>query len=146
MAEQPLKLVLDTSIYIPFINQGIAHPILHPGPAKPLFFMSAVVIEELYAGAQDSASIKLLDRLYDVFASANRLLVPEGREWQRAGKIIAQMERKYGFEQRFLARITHDVLIALSARSIGATIATANLKDFRRVQEFVDIRILEPRS
>lgn len=26
MAEHPVKLVLDTSIYIPFINQGIAHP------------------------------------------------------------------------------------------------------------------------
>ncbi len=141
MAEQPHKLLLDTSVYIPFINRGIAHPVLEYGAGNPLFYMSAVVLEELYAGAQDPVSIKLLDRLYDTFTKANRLVVPIASDWQRAGKVVAQFERKYGFEEKFLARITHDILIALCARRIGATIVTNNVKDFRRIREFVDFKM-----
>jgi predicted nucleic acid-binding protein len=143
MAGQPLKLLLDTSIYIPFINKGISNPVLDLGPDRSLLFMSAVVLEELYAGAQDPASIKLLDRLYDVFVSANRLVVPDGRDWQKTGKVIAQFERKYGFEGKFLTRITHDILIALCARRIGATVVTNNTKDFLRIREFVDYKLAE---
>lgn len=143
MAGQPLKLLLDTSIYIPFINKGISNPILNQGPDRSLLFMCAVVVEELYAGAHDPASVKLLGKLYDVFVSANRLVVPDGRDWQKAGKIIAQLERKYGFEEKYLARISHDILIALCARRIGATVVTNNAKDFLRIREFVDYRLAE---
>jgi hypothetical protein len=143
MAGQPLKLLLDTSVYIPFINKGISNPILNLGPDRSLLFMCAVVLEELYAGAHDPASVKLLDKLYDVFVSANRLVVPDGRDWQKAGKIIAQLERKYGFEKKFLARISHDILIALCARRIGATVVTNNAKDFLRIREFVDYKLAE---
>ena len=143
MAGQPLKLLLDTSIYIPFINQGISNPVLDLGPERSLLFMSAVVLEELYAGAHDPASIKLLDKLYDVFVFANRLVVPDGRDWQKTGKVIAQLERKHGFEGKFLARITHDILIALCARRIGATVVTNNTKDFLRIREFIDFKMAE---
>jgi predicted nucleic acid-binding protein len=143
MAGQPLKLLPDTSIYIPFINKEIANPILSPGPERSLLFMSAVVLEELYAVAHDLASIKLLDKLYDVFISANRLVVPDGSDWQKAGKIIAQLERKYRFEEKYLARIANDILIALCARRIGATVVTNNTKDFLRIREFVNYKLAE---
>jgi len=141
MAEQPSKLILDTSIYIPFINDGVAHPIIDFPQGHPIFFMSAVVMEELYAGASDAATIRLLDRLFDTFAKLTRMVAPDALDWQKAGRIIAQLGRKYGFEEAFLSRITHDVLIALSARRIGASIVTNNLKDFLRIQEYVDVRI-----
>jgi predicted nucleic acid-binding protein len=105
--------------------------------------MSAVVLEELYAGAHDLASIKLLDKLYDVFVSANRLIVPDSRDWQKAGKIIAQLERKHGFEEKYLARIANDILIALCARRIGATVVTNNIRDFLRIREYVDYKPAE---
>lgn len=143
MAGQPLKLLLDTSIYIPFINKGISTPILDAGPERSLLFMCVVVLEELYAGAHDPASVKLLDKLYDVFVSANRLVVPDGQDWRKAGKIIAQLERKYGFEEKYLARISHDILIALCARRIGATVVTNNAKDFLRIREYVDYKLAE---
>ncbi|MBI3599334.1 MAG: hypothetical protein HY097_01675 [Nitrospinae bacterium] len=38
--------------------------------------------------------------------------------------------KKYWFEDKFLSKITKDVLIALSARRIGAIVATHNTKDF----------------
>lgn len=141
MAEHPVKLLLDTSIYIPFINQGIAHPAIEIPQGPPLIYMSAVVMEELYAGALDASSVKLLDKLYDTFASINRLIVPDMADWRKTGKIVAQLGKKYGFEDLFLSRITHDILIAATARKIGGAVVTNNLKDFRRIQEYIDFKI-----
>ena len=141
MAEPLVKVILDTSIYIPFINAGISHPIFELGYETPLLYMSAVVIEELYAGASDTNTIKLLDRLYGTFENLSRLIVPESSDWQKAGKVIAKLGRKYGFEEKFLTKITNDVLIALSARKIGAVVVTNNMRDFLRIKEFVDFKI-----
>ncbi len=37
--------------------------------------------------------------------------------------------------------MTIDVLLAASARKIGGTIVTNNLKDFLRIQEYIDFKI-----
>ena len=137
----PIKVIFDTSIYIPFINKGIAYPTAEPNIEKPILYMSTVVIEELYAGAFDKISMKLLDRMYDTFKSFGRLVTPEASDWQKAGKVIAKLGNKYGFEDRFLSKVTNDVLIALSARRIGAVLVTNNAKDFLKVKEFVDFKI-----
>jgi len=141
MAEHPLKLILDTSIYIPFINQGIAHPALDLPQRQPILYMSAVVVEELYAGALDAPSGKLIDKLFDAFASLGRLIAPDSADWQKTGKIVAKLGQKYGFEQKFLSRLTHDILIALTARRIGAMVVTGNTRDFIRIREFVDFKL-----
>ena len=141
MAEHPVKLILDTSIYIPFINQGIAHPIIESHQVRPLIYMSAVVLEELYAGALDVYSVKLLDKMYDTFSEMSRLLIPDSADWQKGGKVIAQLGSKYGFEQLYLSRLTNDVLIAATARKMGAVVATNNKKDFLRIQEYIDFKI-----
>ncbi len=141
MAGLLVKVVIDTSVYIPFINKGTSHPLLELGQGIPLFYMSAVVIEELYAGASDDTSIKLLDNLYKTFESAGRLIVPDAADWQKTGRIVAKLGSKYGFEEIFLARIANDILIALSARKIGAVVVTHNMKDFLRIKEFIDFQI-----
>jgi len=143
LAEYPFKVICDTSVYIPFINQGIAHPIFSYKSISPVLYMSAVVLSELYSGAHDSQSIKLLDKLYHTFQNVGRLIVPDGSDWQQTGRIIAKMKKKYGFETKYLARIQNDILIACSARKIGAFIVTQNKKDFRRIKEFTDFRIYE---
>ncbi|OGW07079.1 MAG: hypothetical protein A2889_05245 [Nitrospinae bacterium RIFCSPLOWO2_01_FULL_39_10] len=137
----PIKVIFDTSIYIPFINKGIAYPTAELNIEKPILHMSAVVIEELYAGAFDRISIKLLDRMYETFKNLGRLVTPVASDWQKAGKVIARLGNKYGFEDRFLSKVTNDVLIALSARQIGAVLVTNNVKDFSKVKEFVDFKI-----
>jgi hypothetical protein len=140
MAEYLTKVILDTSIYIPFINAGISYPVLEL-KYKPLFYMSAVVIEELYAGAFDSISVRLLDRMYETFEDLGRIVVPEASDWQKTGKVVAKLGQKYGFEGKFLLKITNDVLIAFSARRVGAVVVTSNVKDFLRIKEFVDFKI-----
>jgi predicted nucleic acid-binding protein len=49
----------------------------------------------------------------------------------------------YGFEEKYLARIVNDILIALYARRIGATLVANNIKDFLRIREFVDYKLAE---
>jgi predicted nucleic acid-binding protein len=137
----PAKVIFDTSIYIPFINNGIAYPAFELKFGRPSLHLSSVVIEELYAGAFDNSSIKLLDRMYDTFENLGRIVVPKASDWQKAGKIISSLGQKYGFEDKLLARITNDVLIALSARQIGALVVTHNIKDFLRIKEFADFKL-----
>lgn len=143
MTQKLVKVILDTSIYIPFINEGVTHPILELEESIPIIYMSAVVIEELYAGAHDRKTIKLLDKLYNTFQSLDRLVAPDAQDWQQTGKIIARLGRKYGFEKRFLSRITNDVLIALTAKKIGAVVITKNTKDFLMIKEFVNFKMSE---
>lgn len=135
------KIIYDTSIYIPFINNGTPYPAIELNIGKPLTYLSAVVVEELYAGAFDNTSIKLLDKMYETFESLGRLITPAAPDWQKAGKVVAALAKKYGFEDMFLSRMVNDVLISLSARRSGAVVATRNTKDFLRIKEFVNFNI-----
>ena len=141
MADPLVKVLLDTSIYIPFINQGIYHPALEISEGIPLLYMSAVVVEELYAGAFDPYTVRLLDKIYNTFDRLGRLVTPLSSDWQKTGKIVAKIGKKYGFEEIFLSRLVNDVLIALSARRIGAITYTKNLKDFQRVKEYLEFKL-----
>lgn len=142
MGEYPFKALCDTSVYIPFINQGISHPVFTES-VRPVLYMSMVVLAELYAGSHDANSIKLVDRLYNTFLSVGRLIVPNNEDWRKTGMIMAKVGQKYGFEAKYLAKIQNDILIACSARKIGAFIVTQNKKDFRRIKEFIDFKIYE---
>lgn len=135
------KIIYDTSTYIPFINNGTPYPANELNIGKPLTYLSAVVVEELYAGAFDNTSIKLLDKMYETFESLGRLITPAAPDWQKAGKVVAALAKKYGFENMFLSRLVNDVLISLSARRIGAVVVTRNTKDFLRIKEFVNFNI-----
>ncbi|MEW6108410.1 MAG: type II toxin-antitoxin system VapC family toxin [Nitrospirota bacterium] len=141
MAEYPFKAICDTSVYIPFINQGITHPVFANESVSPVLYMSAVVISELYAGAHDIQSVKLLDKLYQTFQSVGRLVVPDDHDWQKTGIIISRLKKKHGFEARYLSRIQNDILIACSARRIGAFVVTQNIRDFQRIKEFTEFRL-----
>lgn len=140
-AGSPAKVIVDTSVYIPFINDGVAHPLLNPAMGNPILYMSAVVMEELYAGALDKETIKLLDKLHSTFESVGRLVVPDAANWRLAGMTVAKMGRKYGFDRTLLSSITKDILIAVSARQIGAYVVTGNTRDFLRIREFVEFKL-----
>lgn len=141
MGESPVKVLLDTSIYIPHINDGVTHPNLAIKSGRPLVYMSAVVMQELYTGALDPVTSRLLDRLYRTFKTIGRLVTPLSGDWRYAGKVISKMGAKYGFENLFLSRLLNDALIALTARRIGAFVVTANTKDFLKLKEFVNFKL-----
>ncbi|TAN45492.1 MAG: type II toxin-antitoxin system VapC family toxin [Nitrospirae bacterium] len=141
MQGPPAKVIFDTSVYIPFINNGVSHPAFEFSGGNPIIYMSAVVMEELYAGAFDTESLRLLDKMQATFRRVGRLTVPDAEDWMHAGKTIAKLGKKYGFDGTYLHKLTNDVLIALSARRIGALVVTHNIKDFQRIREFAVFKL-----
>lgn len=135
------KIILDTSVYIPLLRKGKA-----PGEVlethSSIIYLSAVVAQELFAGAGDTQTTKALDYLSYVFRKTNRFIVPSGNDWTNCGIILSKIGGKYGFESIKKGRLVNDVLIALSCKGIGATLLTANHKDFQIIHKFVSFRFI----
>ncbi|MDQ3010711.1 MAG: PIN domain-containing protein, partial [Acidobacteriota bacterium] len=108
--------------------------------AAPLW-LSAVVLEELYAGAA-APERKRLKKLEHDFTRANRLLTPNLGDWARTGHILAQIGAKHGYEQIGRSRLTNDTLLAVSAARHGIVLVTANARDFTRIAEFCPLKWL----
>lgn len=105
---------------------------------SPLW-LSAVVLEELYAGA-DAGGRKRLAKFERDFVKVSRLLVPEANEWSRTGAVLAQIGEKYGYEKIGKARITNDTLIGTSAARRGIVLLTINKRDFNLIAEFCPLQ------
>jgi len=100
-----------------------------------LVWLSAVVLEELYAGAGDR-SRPVVERLERDFDRAKRILVPNLNDWTQAGRVLSRLAAKYGYEQIGRGRVTSDALIAMSAGRLGIRVITTNERDFHRLAEF----------
>ena len=130
------RILFDTSVYIKSLRSQDESVIqTRTGAPGTALWLSSVVLEELYAGAGES-NIRPLEKLERDFRNARRVLVPEVGDWVAAGRILAKIGTKYGFDQIGRARLTNDTLIAVSAARMGIRILTANSKDFARIVEF----------
>jgi predicted nucleic acid-binding protein len=133
-------VLYDTSVYITSLRRS-ADPVLQARNLEhgsPLW-LSAVVLEELYAGA-DAAGRKKLARFERDFDKVGRLLVPALSDWTRTGDLLAQIGAKYGYEQIGLGRLTNDTLIGASASRLGITLLTVNKRNFARIAEFCSLK------
>lgn len=130
------KVVLDTNLYIDWINRGLREELMLGRGF--LRYLSAVVVMELRAGARTRADRIGIDRLARAYSVGGRLLAPPSRIFDRAGFVLRRLRAK-GADVRS-ASFVHDVLIALNARDIGATVVTANVADYAA------IRAVEPFS
>ncbi len=145
MAGLPAKALLDTSVYLSFLRKdGEIHDfgfLVRP----TLLYMSSVVFAELYAGAKDRPTIRLLERLYRTFDRLDRVISPDRQVWFETAQLLQQFGLHHGFEETGLARLTHDVLIALSARKLGAMVFTRNRRDFERIRAIrnFELRVYE---
>jgi predicted nucleic acid-binding protein len=128
--------LFDSSIYISALRRGdAALPALRRLATDAPLWLSAVVLEELYAGTAERDR-RVVERMERDFDRANRILVPNLSDWTQAGKVLARLAAKYHYEQIGLGRLTNDALIAFSAGRQGITVITANERDFRRLAEF----------
>ena len=128
--------LLDTSIYISALRRGDQAALdLRRLAANSPLWLSAVVLEELYAGAGERER-RVIERLERDFDRAKRILVPSQRDWTDAGKVLARLANKYGYEQIGQGRLTNDALIAMSAGRLGIRVITANQHDYSRLAEF----------
>src|SRR5689334_12844143 len=118
-------ILLDTPLYVSALRRGDLSVLAMrrsslPGtqPTVPVW-LSAVVLEELYAGAHDWRTKKLCVSLERDFDKAGRLLVPLRADWSTCGQVLSLLGQKYGYEQIGRARLTNDTLIAVSAGRRG---------------------------
>ncbi|HEY4054669.1 MAG TPA: type II toxin-antitoxin system VapC family toxin [Terriglobales bacterium] len=128
-------VLYDTSVYISALRQqNNAVLASRRTGANILLWLSAVVLQELYAGGDDQARIAI-EKLEHDFDRAKRILVPNLGDWTQAGNILSRLTTKYNYEQPGRARLTNDALIAMSAGRMGIRVITANERDFRRLAE-----------
>lgn len=135
------KVTYDTSVFIAY----------KPAELPAGFLMSAVVIQELTAGATDKSEIQRWDASRRAHEKEGTLLVPTGEDWWLAGKVLNSLLRglkskRSGLTPRLPAaekqRIIRDVLIARTARRASALLVTDNVRDFRMIGRFCAVRTI----
>ena len=135
------KVTYDTNIYIKYKPRSFPHG----------FYLSAVVLQELVAGASDSSAIKEFERLRQEYRKADKLLVPNEEDWWHVGLVLNGLQRgrrskKTGKIPRMSVgerhRIINDVLIARTTKRAGVTVVTDNVSDFEKIRNFCDVKVI----
>lgn len=130
-----MKVTFDTNI---FISRKVQLFNLPSG-----YYLSAIVLQELVAGAPDEATVKHLAAWRTGYEKQNRVLVPLLEDWWQVGRILNSLQRgrrspvtgeipKISVDERL--RITNDVLLARTAKREGVIIVTDNTGDFDKIR------------
>jgi predicted nucleic acid-binding protein len=122
--------ILDTSVYIENFRTGRFTQRIAESPF--LFRGISVVIHELLRGARAP-----IEREFALELAANLLMyTPTERIWLDSGVLVARLAAAKDYEKRKIQELSFDVLIALTARAIGATVITLNRQDFEDIQQY----------
>jgi predicted nucleic acid-binding protein len=127
------RVVIDTNLYIDWLNAGRHEALLFQRDV--IKYLSAVVMLELYAAAFSPRDRRVVRSVVAAFDRADRVLVPSGAVYEDAGHALRVLQESRGYQVRGSPSLVNDVLIALSARSNGATVVTSNAKDFAAICE-----------
>jgi predicted nucleic acid-binding protein len=130
------KHLIDTDLYIDLIQSGVTLPLireLYYNDAPGIYF-SSIVAQELLAGANSSAGRRRVETLYRPFEKVGRVITPNHSQWKDAGGILAKILHDRTNLKSKLPALVNDCLLALGARSLGATLYTRNRDDFLLLQ------------
>ena len=83
-----------------------------------------------------------MKRFVDELAKNLRVIAPSEREWIQSGRIVNQIVTAKGYDIHKARELHFDVLIALTARRIGAYLITCNFDDFAAVREYLDFNLV----
>lgn len=137
-----MAIVFDTSIFIAFKPSIDIH--------SSGYLLSAIVIQELMAGARDSSELKSWEAIAREFWKQDRLLIPAFEDWLLAGKVLNSLLRGLKSERGGKTpklhpddkqRIIRDVLIARTVRRVNGLLITDNINDFKRIKKFCNVRL-----
>jgi predicted nucleic acid-binding protein len=137
MRSRPAKLaILDTSVYIENFRTG--RFAFHLLQAPYVIRCSAVVLHELFRGARPGLERRFVMDLMN----RCRIITPTEAHWIHAGEFLNAMRRRQHYEVNKLRELAFDMLIALTARSIGATLITSNEADFQAIRRHLSFPLL----
>lgn len=128
--------LLDTAIYIENFRSGRFTFRLLQSPF--IIRCSSVVLHELLRGARTATERKFVFEL----SRRCRVLTPTEQQWLKAAEILHRLGRRQHYEATKLRELAFEVLIALSARSIGASVITTNHADFHAIQRELSFHLL----
>lgn len=128
--------ILDTSVYVDNLRSGrFKQEILD---LKFVIRCSAVVLAELSRGARSRPMRRFIEDL----AKNLRVITPNEREWIQSGRIFDRIVTSKGYDLHKTRELHFDVLIALTARRIGAYLITCNVDDFTAIRAYLDFNLI----
>lgn len=137
-------VVFDTNVYVAALREGVTGAAFARIRTRaPRTFLASVVSAELRAGARDRVGRLAVRDLVEQFDRLSRIVTPDARSWDLAGDVLGDIRRREPSLRAKIASLWNDALIALSARQIGASVVTGNVKDFELLHRFVPFD-LEP--
>ena len=106
--------------------------------ALPFTYLSAVVMQELCAGARSSAVARDLERgVFDPFERRRRVFAPSSAAFAESGRVLAALATSEGWQWADeTPSLLNDALIAASCREQGITLITRDA-DFKRLTPFI---------
>jgi predicted nucleic acid-binding protein len=127
------KVLLDTNVFVDYLRAGRHADWVSGRVGEIIRFLSSVVLVELRLGADTPRRRRAVDRIKAAFPGG-RLIAPTPQLFDRAGQMFRPV---YGDVSGHLDRLgpINDLLIALTAWQIGATVVTSNLDEFNRITE-----------
>lgn len=135
-----MRYLLDTNVYFSLLCDtdflGRHRDILLR--IAPRMYLSSVVQFELVRGARGDLNRARLDRVTRQLERTGRVVAPTHDDWRRAGVAQGRIwDRHHSFRTKDLE---NDLLIAASARRIGAVVVTENVRDFELIRPYLPHR------
>jgi predicted nucleic acid-binding protein len=134
------RVIIDTNIYIDWLNEGRYEDLIFQ--REVVKHLSAVVLMELLAGSFSTRDRRLVQDIALPFAKANRIVAPTISLYEEAGDVLRRLQHVHGYSMPSAYGLVNDVLIALSARSIGASVVTQNETDFVAIQSVRSFKLV----
>jgi predicted nucleic acid-binding protein len=131
--------VLDTSVYIGHWERGLYAESLAALRQAFVIRHSAVVLSELRRGARTREARRLVETLYRLAAVRWE---PTETDWWSAGELIRRIGDAQQWDRGKRRDFQNDALIALTARRHGATVVTANAKDFALLARELEVAVV----
>jgi predicted nucleic acid-binding protein len=137
------KVLLDTNVFIDYLRADLYADWIFGGVNNIIRFLSSVVLMELRIGADTPRRQRAVDRIQAAFP-IGRVIAPLPPLFDSAGQLFRTLHGdRSGLRDRLGP--VNDLLIALTARQIGATVVTNNLDDFRQIATHLPgLRIVAP--
>lgn len=130
-----MKFALDTNVFVDAVRDETFAEALAAflERALPTTFLSAVVVQELAAGARTPEQVRALESsILRPFERRGRVFAPSPRAFRESGRILAELVAREGWGAIHLnPSLANDALLAASCREHGFTLVTSD-GDFDR--------------
>lgn len=127
--------VLDTSIYVENFRTGrFTFRILQ---STWIPRCSSVVLHELLRGTRTSLERRFVRDLQ----RRCQILTPTESQWLHAAEVLALIRKQEHYDPQKVRELVLDVLIALTARSLGAMLITCDESDFHVIRRHLAFHV-----